>query len=792
MLRIIYTCILGLFFQLSFAQSYSVKGIVTDSVSGLPMEYTTVSLFEKETNSLVTGGITSLDGDFQIKKVKKGTYYAKITFVGYENKIISGIEINKSSVDLGTIKLSSSLNLKAVVVKGIVPTTTFEIDKKVIDVENFSTSVGQTAVEVLENTPSVQVDNDGNVTLRGSSGFTLLINGRPTAMDANDALQSIPASTIKNIEIVTNPSAREQAEGSGGIINIITKRNKLEGVSLLANGNAGRFEQYGGDAVLNYKVNRHTLILTGAYNNRTRRSNRFQSRVTDIEDASLRIDQLGVGSWDTDVYRAGIEWLFDIDTNHSLSIGTNLARRNMNPFENSTFFEYENDSLLSTTLTREFSNIFVRSMSSFANYSIRLKDQKSKLDFRSVYNLRYVDEYVTANYFDLANNQIGGTYNTEFGPSAVLRFNIDFVKHIKNDFYYETGVQAQFGNSKDDRDNFRFNEVTRVNERIPEQSTDVNYLRNVYGAYGLFRGKTKKLGYQVGLRAEYTNRSIDATNFTETFGAVNRLDFFPSAHFSYKLPKDQQLLFSVSRRIERPVSYYFEPFITVVSDFSVRKGNPDLKPEYINTAEVSWIKQLGNKGSVSVEGYTKYLVNSINRINSVFDTNVIIQIPQNIGTSLSVGFEPNVSYYLFDWWNTNLAANGYFFRINSAIEGSEGIRESYNWNARLRNTFTLDKTVRFQFLAKYRSKTVTAVGEQEANYGFDASIRKTFWKNKLSLNLQVNDIFNTSRRIYRSELGNVTIYSERNPYSPRINLTVSLKLNNYKSVASKKQQLDSF
>lgn len=792
MVKFLYTLCFLFAWSFSLAQTYSVSGTVTDSTTQQVMEYTTVSLFNSSSNELVTGGITSINGTFLIKKIISGNYYAKITFVGYQDKIIPNIVIEKSDVNLDTISLKSTLDLKTVIVKGSVPTTTFEIDKKVIDVGNFSTSVGQTAVEVLGNTPSIQVDNEGNVSLRGSSGFTLLIDGRPTAMDATDALQSIPASTIKNIEIVTNPSAREQAEGAGGIINIITKKNTLEGISILANATTGRFNRYGADATINYKVKKHTFILSGAYNNRRHLSNRVQSRITQIDSAELKIEQVGVGSWDGDVYKVGLEWQYDLDTNQLLLVGTNLARRNMLPFENSTYFEYQNDSLLSTTLTREYSDIFVRSLSSFANYSYQFKDKKSKLLLSGVYNLRYIDEYVQANYFNLANNKIGGTYNTEFGPSGVLRFNIDYIKHLKNELFYEIGTQVQFGTSKDDRSNFRYNSVTDLNDLIPEQSTNVDYTRNIYAGYGLFKGKTKNIGYQFGVRAEYTNRTIKAFNFAQNFNPINRLDIFPSGHVSFKLPNEQQLLISFSRRIERPVSYYFEPFVTVVSDFSVRSGNPNLKPEYINVGEISWIKGLGNKGSFSVESYAKYLVNSISRINEVYDTNVILQKPQNIGKSLSLGIEPNITYYLFDWWNTNLATNGYYFQINSSIVGNEGLKNSYNWNARFRNTFSITKSLRLQALFKYRSKTVTAVGEQDANYGVDASVRKTFLKNKLSVNVQVNDLLSTERRIYTSNLGNVRIHSKRDPYSPKIAVTLSMKFNNYKSVASKQQQLDDF
>ncbi len=793
------TLIVVIFTTYSFSQgsrgiSGEIWGTVVESKTNKPIEYATVSLYQKNPEQLITGIITDAKGKFLLSNIKKGEYYLKITFVGFKDKIVNDIVISKdkSRYNVKELKVESSLDLKEVVVKGNTPSITYDIDKKVINVEDMETSVGQTAVEVLENTPSIQVDNEGNVTLRGSAGFTLLIDGRVTAMDANNALQSIPASTIKNIEIITNPSARQDAEGAGGIINIITKKNKLEGASLLLNGSLGSFGQNSVDLAVNYRVKKHAFNLNASYNNRNYLRSNFERRTTNFDSAQLDVLKNGVNTWKTSGYKIRGEWIYNPIPDHSLMIGSSIGRRFMNPFDRAVFTELENDSLVDEYFNDHFTDILIRTMSNYLHYTHNFNsDEKHYIKLRGVFNMRSVDEYTYTDYYK-SDDKIGGFFATEFGPSNVMRFNIDYVRPLKKDVSVEFGGQAQLGLSKDEKTNYEYNPVTKENEILPLFSSDVQYQRNIYAGYSLIRGKKKKFGYQVGLRAEYTYRNIEATNFA-AFQEIDRLDWFPSAHFSYNLSKDQQLLVSYSRRIERPRSYFFEPFISFNSEYSVSQGNPDLKPEYINVAEINWIKQLGNKGNISVETYGKFLTNLISRIPSVYDTNVIMELPFNVGNTTSLGMEPSISYYLKDWWNTRLSANLYYFAVDSRVLTNIGTNESFNWNTRFVNTFTIAKEWRLQVLANYNSKSVTAIGIQEESYHLNASLRRSFLKKKLALTFQVRDVFSTERNIYRSILNNVEVYKNSNPFSPKFTLTVSLRLNNYQKMYEKgNQPMDDF
>ncbi|MEN8929334.1 MAG: TonB-dependent receptor [Flavobacteriales bacterium] len=772
-----------------------VFGTIIDSNSSTPMEYVSVALYNKKDSSVTNGSISNLKGKFDITGIPVGNYYLTISFVGYQSRTFDNIVIGKekSVYNFGKIFMDNSLKLKEVVINGDIPAVTYEIDKKIVNVEDMNTTAGQSAVEVLQNTPSIQVDNEGNIQLRGSGSFTLLINGVPTAMDAADALQAIPASTIKNIEIVTNPSAREQAEGVGGIINILTKKNRLEGISVLANVSGGNFERYGGNLAINYREKKNAFNLNVAYNQRNRPKVSDEERISDYGSYETTVLQNGESSWKHGGLNVGGEWIYTPNSAHVLSVGSRLGRRKMLPYNNSVYQEFYNDSLVTSFENKFSSDILIQTVSNFVSYRYNInRDQSQYINFKAIYNMKSVDEYTYNDFYDSDNSKIGGNYATEFGPSNVLRFDVDYLQTLKNKMVFEAGLQSQFGIAKDDRDSYEYDPVTSSNKRIDLFSTDVEYTRNIHSAYSLLKGKSKGVGYQIGLRAEYTQREIEASNITNSFQKINRLDFFPSAHFSYRLTKDQQVLLSYSRRINRPRSYYFEPFITWESPYSVRQGNADLLPEYINSLEASWIKELGNKGSFSVEVYGKLLNNMISRVPEVYDTNVVINLPQNAGNSTSIGIDPTFIYYFKDWWNTNLGVSLFYYSVNSDLDVRERQTESFNYNINWINSFTFLDDYKLQLVSKYRSRTATALGFRDHNYGFDISIRKAFLKNKLSFIFAVNDVLSTRRNIYTSAINNLTVNQNSNPASPMFMLTVSLKLNNYKKAMQRQQQLDDF
>lgn len=774
--------------------SGEIFGNVIDSLTNKPMGYVTILALKQPSNDMSGGTVSSDNGNFSIQKLTPGKYNLKISFVGYETKIIENIVISKENLtyQIKTLALVSR-TLNTVEVIGDKPLVTYEIDKKVINVEDQITNTSQTALEVLANAPSVTVDVDGNVSLRGSTSFTLLIDGVPTAMDANDALATIPASTIKDIEIITNPSAKFDAEGTSGVINIVTKKNKLEGVSLLANVSAGTFQNYSGDIALNYKKNAFTFNVSGNYRQRSRPSENTETRTTTYDSLTNVLKSDGISDWSMNSKGVSGEVQWKPNNSHLFVVKSRVNNRLMVPESDLEYFSYDDSVLVQnfSNYSHNFIDIFNVSSSLFYQYNIK-RNKDHNLSLKAVYNFVDVTQNDTATSYNEVNEILNSNIYTEIGPSTVFRLNLDYKLPLKKGRKFETGLQSQLGKSADEGKNFVYNTISKVYEINDLYSTSVDYTRNVYAGYAIFGGKTKSLGYQIGLRAEYTDRTVTSAGF-EDFTKINRMDYFPSAHLSYSLQNKDQLLVSYSKRIQRPRSYYFEPFITWESPFNVRSGNADLIPEYINAFEISYIKPLKKKkGYLSLETYYRSVSNIIRRISTIYETGVLISRPYNIGKSQSIGIEPSINYNATDWWKINSAANVYLYLLDGSIEDIDYSTQSFNWNARLTNTFKVKGGFTFQLMSRYQSKSVSAQGESFGYFTQDASIKKSFAKNKFAFTLQGRNILNTQKRGSISTIQNVDIYSERIPLYPQISLTLSIKLNNYQKVYDRSEQMDDF
>ncbi|OYT16454.1 MAG: hypothetical protein B7C24_07810 [Bacteroidetes bacterium 4572_77] len=321
-----------------------ISGRIIDSITNETLEYTTVALYSKRNKQVVGGTISQANGRFYMEKIKVGRYDLKISFMGYEDKVISGIIINKEEhlINLHKIKLSPNVNsLQEVVIDGSAPRIEYQIDKKVINVGKQMTSISGTAVDVLENVPSVKVDIEGNVSLRGSGGFTVLIDGRPSVLDANDALQQIPASTIDNIEIITNPSAKYDPDGTAGIINIITKKNKLQGISGVANANVGLDNKYGGDFLINYKKRRANIYFGADYNLRTYPGNSYNKRWTQSGDTIFHTIMNGESERQREMwgFKAGID--YELSDNDAIGFSGRFGNRKMDGNTQSDYDEWK-------------------------------------------------------------------------------------------------------------------------------------------------------------------------------------------------------------------------------------------------------------------------------------------------------------------------------------------------------------------------------------------------------------------------------------------------------------------
>lgn len=759
-----------------------VSGRVIDSKTKNPMQYVTVALYKEKDSSLVTGQITDSNGEFIIKNISVGNYYIVFSFIGYKSETKNNLLITpiNSSLDFNNVVLYPNQEiLESVDVVVNKPNVSYEIDKKIVNVENMNTVASETAIEVLENIPSITVDADGNVSLRGSSGFTLLIDNKPSPLEASDALQLIPAGNIKDIEIITNPSARYSAEGVSGIINIILKKNKLDGISTLININTATFGNYGSDFLVNINKSKFKLNFGGNYKKRNRFRDITQERLISYNNNTSKVYSNGIHRFFSTNYglNTALEWT--PNRKNFFYLGIKGDQRQFNAAANYDFTEHMNNYLMNTYSNKERTLRKFFGLSVSSSYEHLIKGNKDhNINITAVYTLRDGLEDALTESFDVNNYKAKGNQSTETGPSERYRIDLTYKKKLKNDSKLEFGTRGDFGKNKDYQNSYELNTTSNSYLHLPLFSSDVNYTQNIYAIYGIFSGKKgSKLGYQFGLRSEYTDRLIYMKKLnSET--KIKRLDLFPSSHFSYKLDKSNNIKLSASRRIQRPRSWNLEPFIFWEDPYTVRQGNPNLLSEYIQSYEIGWIRNKKNS-SISSEIYYRNNINSIERIKEVYDTNVTIKRPVNAGKSKSIGVEISYRNNITKRWTLNIGTNSFYYNVNGVISNEKFDRQSLSYNFRIVNAFDLKNNWKTQVITKYTSPIVTTQGKTNGFFTADLSLKKDFLQNKLSCSFQFRNIIQSMKRESWIETNTLQSYRKEIPLWPEIAISIAVRLNNY-------------
>ena len=789
-MRIFFVLIFFLASSLSLAQKGQVIGKVVDNQSKASISYATISLLHFGDSSLLKGVISDEKGEFKIENiVLNQSYLLRFTFIGYKTLFKNINFKNDKLIDLKEVVISPSAELlKGVEIRSDKPMVTFEIDKKVINVEQMNTVVSQTAVQVLANIPSISVDIDGNVSLRGSQGFTLLIDGIPSAMPSSEALQLIQASNIKDIEIITNPSAKYDAEGTAGIINIILKKNILQGISTLINMNGGNsangtdYWNYGADFITSINNKKVKLNLGAQWVNRNQFRDIEQIRKTTIGNQESKIESEGLHRYFGTNYGGNVAMEYRPNENDFLSLGFSANTRQWNAAANYFFEEFLDDSLTNSYENRERTlRDFLFLSSSFAYQHLFNNDKEHYVSLTSSYNLYDGKEDAQAEFFSESQLQLGGNRNTEVGPTNAIRISLDYQYPMVNNLKLQLGARTDFGFSGDDQDSYSYDLNTESYLRLDSFSTDVNYVQNVYAGYGIINGEiNNKLGFQFGVRGEYTDRSIKQTLENNEL-IINRMDWFPSLFFSYKLNNKNQFKANASRRINRPRSWHLEPFISWEDPYTVRQGNPNLLPEYIQSYEFGYIRQL-KKGSFSAEIYGRNTQNIRERIQEVYDTNVIVKRPVNAGISQAVGAEFALNQKLIDWWIFDLGANVFYFKVIGQIPGSSLNQESITYRGRIANNFILPNDFKIQFISNFNADIISIQGLDKGFTSFDMALKKDFKEGRASGTFQFTNIFATQRR--ETFIDTPVLYSYRlaTPRWPFVSLSFSFRLNNFNNL----------
>ncbi|MGM0552015.1 MAG: TonB-dependent receptor domain-containing protein [Bacteroidota bacterium] len=762
--------------------SYTIEGKVVDQSSKKAMEYATVVLLSERDSSQVNGIVSSSTGHFKMKVQQTGNYILSVGFIGFKTEYIPvQITENNRHTDVGTISLHAKQEeLGEVVVKANEHDVEYQIDKKVVHVAEQYSAISGSAVDILENVPSVQVDIEGNISLRGNSNFTVLIDDRPTVLEAADALQQIPAGMIKNIEIITNPSAKYDPEGTGGIINIITKKRTLQGVSGISHLNVGLDEKYGGDFLLNYRTEEFNFFVGADYNKRSYPGYITEERRTYGPDTTFYLTADGDRERQRESYsmRGGIEW--SPNDKNMFNVQARYGSRSHQSLSNTNYQEWNSYETTPLNYTNrgdsERSGEFVSLQS---NYERTFSSKKHKLSLELMLYQHDGEEESINTLLDETKAINFSQKSTEKGPSQGLRYRVNYTQPFTDEFNLEAGLQGRYRDSEESNEMFNYDSATDDYLFQPQFSHEVEYKRNIHAGYALVRGERNSFGYQLGLRGEYTYRDINLMESNENFN-IDRFDLFPTAHFSYHLPNDQQFMASYSRRIDRPRGWYLEPFYTWSDAYNIRRGNPDLEPEYINSYEMGYQNTFGSN-SVSMEVYYRTTKNRIERIRSVYDSKVTLRTYENVGTDYSLGTELMVNMTPVQWWESSLTGNFYNYRVKGEFNGVDFDKESFTWSLRWSQLFSLTETTRLEINPMYHSPEVEAQEREEGFFYVHGAVRQSFMNNKLNVTLQVRDIFSTGKHESTIEGANFYNYRLYEHEAPMVMLNITWRINNYKN-----------
>jgi len=759
-----------------------ITGKIIDTETQTPMEYANVSIFRKQDSKLVTGSISNASGAFTISDLPYGAYYVEASFIGFEKTTIDNIKIvpNASTVDMGTIGLSASRQqIGTVDVVAERNRVEYKIDKKVINVTNDINAAGGSAVTVLENTPSVDVDIDGNVSLRGSSSFTVLIDGRPSVLSGSDALRQIPSSAIQNIEIITNPSVKYDPDGMAGIINVVMKKNVLSGVNGIINVNLGTGKKYGTDLMLNYKTKKYNLFFGGNWNDNTDEGKMKSTRETYANDTTTYLNSEG----SRNMSRGGTQIKGGFDyyptDKTSVTVSSEVGNYDFSSFGGGNLHNYDSPSSFDIYSVQQSnsgrSGNFVSANASFLTKfdAMGLHKLEGSFNYRNRDGLsdETNDEYRSDAGYTQKNEYLSQVVTSENSNSNDYRAKLDYTLPLKGGDKFEAGLQSRIENQKEE---FNFSNFG-VND--PKFTSDMDFKEAIHAVYSTYTGNVKAVQYVVGLRGEYNKRSIDHSKVDVPY-KLDRFDVFPSAHLSYELVDKSQLMTSYSRRINRPDGRDLDPFPSYMNQYTIRIGNPDLKPEYTDSYEFSYMKKFGNS-FVSLETFYRTTNNLMTRITEVRD-GISYMTSDNLNRDHSMGGEIMGNINITKWLLVNTSFTLYNYKLKGEVLGKSVDRESTNYSGRMNATVKFSPESRLQLTGFYRGPSVSAQGDQKGMVFTNLSYRQDFMKKKLSATLSMRDVLGTMK-MQGTSYGDNFKSTFRMQREPRVlMLTLSYKINNYK------------
>lgn len=757
-----------------------ITGYVVDE-GQKPLDYASISLLKAKDSSLVKTAFSDLAGKFSFESLAEGNYLVSATMVGYKKVFSKPVAISgvNSTAEVEKLQLNIlSKTLKEVTVLAQKPFIERKMDKLVVNVENSSVSAGSTAMEVLEKAPGVTIDKDDNISMKGKQGVLIMLDGKPTHMSSADVanmLRNMQSNQIETIELITSPSARYDASGTSGIINIKTKKNKNMGLngSLTAGAGYGETSKFNGGTVLNYRNGKINAFGNYNYGNNGRVNSLDLNREVIYQGTITNFKQLN--DWDnrrnSNSYKAGMDYF--INKNHTIGFMVNgYSNSNdetsiSNTFRNNNLNESERIEVLGRS-TQTYRNNAVN-----FNYKGTLdssgKELSLDLDY-SKYNGK--QDELRDNFYTLsAGTPKNPLYVKNYAPAEidVKSAKLDYTHPLNKTTKFEAGVKVSWVKTDNDLLLARLTGSTWTPDA--EYTNHFLYDENINAGYLNFSKEFKKFGLQVGLRAEQTNSKGNSITKNEV---VDRsyLELFPSLSLSHKVNKDHEFGLSYSRRIDRPSYDDLNPFMNFLDEYTFQKGNPYLNPQFTNSFDFSHTF----KGAITTSlnySHTKDVMTTVTEQDDA--TMKTYAINRNLDEQQIFGLNIYAPVPVAKWWNinNNLQVFHMSFRSEGTGEDLNSGQTAATYN--MDHSFTINKTFTAEFSAQYQSPLQYGIFKIDSRVVANAGLRKSFMNNKMNIRLALSDIFNTRVHKLSTTYQNMNLNFEERGESRVARLTLNYR-----------------
>ena len=721
-----------------------VVGVLKEKTSGMPVEFATIALHEAETGQMVTGCMTDSAGLFRMEKVSAGKYYAECSFVGCQSVRTDVFSVKKGmTTDVGILYIKEGEQLGEVVVEGRKPTFTAKLDRKVFNVEQDLMSSSGSASDLMQNIPSIDVDMDGSVSLRGNSNVTILINGKPSAMmgakTRGDALNQLSASSIERIEVITNPSAEYKPDGMSGIINIVLKNDAKQGLNGTLNANVGSYGRQNAGLNLNYGLDR--LNLFGGY---TFRRDRYDRSIIDHRVSTSDIinqNTYGLGRPVSHTLRLGMN--ASLTNQDMLEVAGSYNRRRFKRNERVESVTEDTDGELSGFYFRDRDALAKENMwEATFKYAHRYgKDNEWGVDY--TYSSESEDE---VNHYSTLKMEEKEKNNEAVWDANYLHIaKLYWQHHFSDRLRFMSGYELEYLKAEQNYHVADWNGTEFMPDA--ERSSDFTHFMTLHSLYTTLEMTAGQWNLLAGLRGEYA----DITNKLVSQGqnlAQNYFSLYPTLHLSRPMDNGNELMMNYSLRVNRPEGSDMNPFAERINPLSLEAGNPDLKPEKIHSLEAGWLWRMGNGGSLMSTVYYRYITNQITTVSRYIDSGVLLTTKENLQSSQNAGIELIWSCPVARWFDFNLNANGYYNQIDASKLGFGKNKDAFSYSALLNANFRPFNHYMVQLNARYRSATLVPQGRRDADVRINIGMKYDIPSINLSVIASVTDLFDTYRKSY--------------------------------------------